>query len=415
MSDRRSMPFDEWPTVYQELWQRASAASGGWLDMTRVGMWAPRTRIKAIKSCGRVLQWSSDNNLLDAGPWEGFPFRIEVLKQFVAAERSFVTFGTLSNQLFHIIAILESAMPDGDWSEFRKLRGKLKRLAHREPRQQPPIVHASRTLELGRELIRQGLDRDLADEAAVDLYLDGLLIAMLTLVYLRIGNFAALELDRHLTRGRELWLLTVASDETKNKHADNGALPDFFAPWLDYYVDVIRPELASRARRNANTQRLWLDAKGRWLTDQAIRKRIKRRTKEAFGFAISPHTFRKIALTTFVIERPEYAAWGPALLRHHSPKTAEKHYFVAQGQLAIETYHEIRRMRRKHRKDDAAANAKDQLREKIQLLVLCNPPALGRRIARKGADAMAAPKRRSRSRLGRGPSPPSRSDEPRDT
>ena len=148
------------------------------------------------------------------------------------------------------------------------------------------------------------------------------------------------------------------------------------------------------------TLRLWLDAEGRPLTDQAIRKHIKRRTKEAFGFAICPHTFRKIALTTLVIERPEFAAWGPALLRHHSPKTAEQYYFVAQRQLALETYHKVRRMHRRRPTGEAYADATDTLREQIQLFVLCSPPAIGRRAAPNRKDGATKRARGRRSRLG---------------
>jgi hypothetical protein len=401
MTDRRSLPFPLWPEVHRQRWQSMTNTPDAWLGASGITAWAPCTRIGARKSYGRLLQWLLDHDLLEPGPPQNHQFRMEVLKQFIASDRRFVKWATLSTQLFDLIGAFESMMPDDDWSELREIRNSIQRLARQEPPQQPRIVHAGLTLELGFGLMRQALGRNLEDDAAVDLYVDGLLISMLTLIYLRIGNFTALELGRHLKRADGVWHLAVSAEETKNNHADNGALADFLTSWLDYFVDVVRPALTARARLGSDTDRLWLDAEGRLLTDQAIRKRIKRRTKEAFGFAICPHTFRKIALTTFVIERPEYAAWGPALLRHHSPKTAEQHYFVAQRQLAVETYHKVRRMQRRRATGEAHAEATGTLSEQIQLLVLCSALAPESRPARKHKSTTARPARRRRSRLGR--------------
>jgi len=400
LTDRRPLPFQQWPEAHQLAWRTAIEAPDTWLGAPRIASWAPRTRKRAAEGYGRLLQWLHDNGLLEPGPPTKQQFRAEAIAEYVLSEHSSVKWVTLSTQLFDVVGALEAMMPMEDWSELRELRARIKCLAQEEPPQQPRIVHASQTLELGFSLMRRSLACGLEDDAAVDLYIDGLLIATLTLIYLRVGNFAALELDRHLKRGQRLWLLTVPGEETKNRHDDTGTLPDFLTPWLDYYVGGIRATLAARSGQHPDLLRLWIDTKGCPLSDQTIRKRIKRRTMEAFGFAIRPHAFRKIALTTFLIERPEYAAWGPALLRHHSPKTAEKHYFVAQRQLAVETYQKVLRSRRKLSGGDALAQTQDALAKQVQLFVLSSGPgAAPRSVRRRERRSTGAPRRR-RTRLG---------------
>ena len=206
---------------------------------------------------------------------------------------------------------------------------------------------AQSLFDLGIELMRRATESSSDDDIDIDLFLDGLLLALLISVYLRISNFTQLELGRNLERGPDQWRLRVAGDLTKTGQADNSLLPVTLTPWIDLYVNVIRPRLTVRCRQpDALSSRFWIGLDGRPLSGHLIRKRIKACTKKAFGFAICPHAFRKIAATTFILERPEYALHGPALLGHRSEDTIQKHYFASQQQLAIRTYHTLRDFRR---------------------------------------------------------------------
>jgi hypothetical protein len=119
------------------------------------------------------------------------------------------------------------------------------------------------------------------------------------------------------------------------------------------------------------------------LSGHLIRERIKACTKEAFGFAICPHTFRKIAATTFILERPEYALYGPALLGHRSADTVQKHYFASQQQIAIRTYHQLRDLTREENNSTVRANSNGTLTHQIKALLLCaGAPSIGCRSRR---------------------------------
>jgi hypothetical protein len=66
--------------------------------------------------------------------------------------------------------------------------------------------------------------------------------------------------------------------------------------------------LARQRAPQSDESAFWIGLDGQPLLSQGIRNRIKRRTAAAFGKPILPHTFRKIAQTTFMVERPEYGA-----------------------------------------------------------------------------------------------------------
>ena len=227
--------------------------------------------------------------------------------------------------------------------------------------------------------MRRATESQSEEDIDIDLFLDGMLIGLLISIYLRIANFTELEHGRDLERGPKQWRLQVAGDLTKTGQADNSLLPITLTPWIDIYVNVVRPILTVRCSiSEALSRRFWIGLDGRALSGHLIRKRIKARTKEAYGFAICPHTFRKIAATTFILERPEYALHGPALLGHRSEDTIQKHYFASQQQLAIRTYH---RLRHSGRADDASrVRAKGAPNRQIEALLVCagSPPSNNR-------------------------------------
>lgn len=148
--------------------------------------------------------------------------------------------------------------------------------------------------------------------------------------------------------------------------------------WIDIYVNVVRPCLTVRCRlRGALSSRFWIGLDGRPLSCHLIRERIKLRTKEAFGFPICPHAFRKIAATTFILERPEYALHGPALLGHRSEDMIQKHYFASQQQLAIRTDHSLRDSRRAEDASPISTTGISTLDRQIKALLVCasSPPS----------------------------------------
>jgi hypothetical protein len=347
MRHTRSLPIELWPERDRELWRTAVASpEKTWLDQTRAAGWSPRTRDEATKSYGLYLKWLRDHDRLD--PAAPLAHRVvpDLVCSFITDELNRIRAGTLATVLFHLIGVVTSLAPEEDWDWLYKLRSRLKRRASREPRSRPRIVAAQNLFDLGIALMRRTVESVSDDDIDIDLFLDGLLLALLISVYLRINNFTVLELGRNLERGPDQWRLRLEGDRTKTGQADYSLLPVTLTPWIDLYVNVVRPRLtAGRRVSDALSSRFWIGLDGRPLSGHLIRERIKACTKLSFGFAICPHAFRKIAATTFILERPEYALHGPALLGHRSEDTIQKHYFASQQQLALRTYRSMRDLR----------------------------------------------------------------------
>jgi len=334
---------------------------------------APRTRGVAKLDYGRFLLWLRNHGRLTPCANPADRVQPEMVKGFVQSELARgLRFSTMSTVLFNLLVMFESFDPQRDWGWLRVLRARIKRRASRERRTKPHIVPAQDVRDLAVELMGDACDPQRHYVVDHDRYLDGILIALLIALHPRIKNFAALELDRHLVRGPDQWQFHLPGEVTKNGQPDNGLLPASFTPWVDAYVELVRAPFLSQHRGNTLTTRFWIGLDGRPLSGHLIRERIKRRTRQAFGFSICPHTFRRIAATTFILERPEYALHAPALLGHRSENTVQRHYFSAQRQLAIETYHELRRLRRTGQ--SPACQRGTLIERRIRALSLCAPP-----------------------------------------
>jgi integrase len=179
---------------------------------------------------------------------------------------------------------------------------------------------------------------EVVDPAA---FRDGLIIALLATVPVRIHAFSLIRIGQHLNRQAQGgWTLDWTGDETKGRRPDHWPFPDFLTQALEVYLHVVRPALVARETNAASADhRLWIGVGGGPIGDQTIRKIIKARTAAAFGKPVHPHAFRTSAATTHVIENPEHAIEASALLAHTDFRITEKHYLAGRRQLAVRIAH----------------------------------------------------------------------------
>ncbi len=108
-------------------------------------------------------------------------------------------------------------------------------------------------------------------------------------------------------------------------------VPVVLTPYLDHYIDEVRPRLLAKApAESTETQRLWITQYGMPLRDQMLHVRISETTRKAFGRPINPHLFRDCAVTTVALDDPQHIGIAPPILGHTDPRTTEKHYIQAQ-------------------------------------------------------------------------------------
>lgn len=163
-------------------------------------------------------------------------------------------------------------------------------------------------------------------------YRDGLLIAMLAARARRIRSVHLLRIDRELTKSGGRYRIELSRDQTKTK-ADRFWLPDRLTLYLDYYLEVVRPALATSSASEA----MWISHHGTPLTEKGLTTQIFRRTLKRFGTGFGPHRFRHALATSTTYALPGHPDLAAAVLGISGPVAAE-HYVRADQVRASQTY-----------------------------------------------------------------------------
>ena len=170
-------------------------------------------------------------------------------------------------------------------------------------------------------------------------YRNGLMIALLAYVPIRLKNFAALELGRTIVKVKETWWIVLPASETKEARHDERPVDERVGVALERYLSFYRPVLA---RTEKPPFALWLSSRdGTPLSYAAVESIITETTRSATGVSVSPHLFRTAGVSTAALECPENPYFGSALLHHHDPRTAVNSYNRAGVLSAGLTYQRI--------------------------------------------------------------------------
>lgn len=205
------------------------------------------------------------------------------------------------------------------------------------------LVPARDLFTLGHDLMQQAPTRSTKLKRA-SYFRDGLAIAMLIAVPVRLGNFASIKTGRHLLKqGNDFWLV-FAGAEVKNGRPLEYRLPSALRVPINKYWNQYRPHLLSRRGRfwgGDAGNAFWISEHGTALIPSHIRERINRRTCERFGFHVNPHRFRDCAATSIAIEAPEHVGIIVPVLGHASAATGERYYNQAGSFIAGERYQAV--------------------------------------------------------------------------
>ena len=259
---RVELPFKEWPEADRRAWDGLFVA-GDVLDAAGAGRhWAAATRETNRHHYGRWLAWLKQSGELDhdALPWErATPDRVrryaEDLLEAVAPR-------TVASILIGLKVVLKAMHPEGDWRWLMDLTNRVNTWA--EPAvdrsaQTIPIEHIHNAClgELDR-LLQTPLTRRL-DRVA---YRDTLIVLLLSAAPVRLRNLAMIEIGTHLTLDEDRATLRFTESETKNRQRLTHPLPRHVRPYLQHYLDRVRPSFGPAD----GCHRLWLGFEGGPLT-----------------------------------------------------------------------------------------------------------------------------------------------------
>jgi len=297
------LPIKSWPAEDQQRWQAAFRV-GDRFDGSGPGSHlADATRQNLTEGYGRFLRFVSTHrcNLLNLMPDE----RIDrcIVADYVEWRRKSCGDAMIAVELDRLRDALRLICPGVDWSWLLILT---KRIAAAAPCKSKKyhLVTSERLYALGIEL----MDRASADVETAELiskvqalqYRDGLVIALPGLIPLRRPTLVALRIGKHLVKNGDLWELVISAADTKTRRPLDYPISKELCTRIDLYLSRFRCHIPGA---NMHTG-LWSSNKQRPMSAVAIGAAVRRRTKKAFGFAVSLHRFRHAAATFWSIHDP---------------------------------------------------------------------------------------------------------------
>jgi len=338
-------PVSEWPQADQDAWAKANAP---WNELDdSVGYarrWRPATVKQVCRAFGDWLGWLDSVGVLEtASSGVAAVDDVRVREYHRALIDAGMADYTISNALAHLADALRAMSVDGDWAWLRSRATKLHSRAKRRTDVREKMFPPEEVLQLGLDLMAQAESGDLsARRDRTTLYRDGLIIALQSYRALRISNLAEIELGESLRRAGQSWLLEFNDEAMKGKRAHKVSWPAALEDALERYLSHYRPILMEdTAQWRRETGRLWVSRGGANMLSTAVAERISRHTKERFGVAINPHTFRHVAATAMAESDPDSVTAIAGLLGHSDLRTSERYYNMARQVAAVGRYEAI--------------------------------------------------------------------------
>jgi integrase/recombinase XerD len=325
-----SLAMKDWPEADRLMWARLVAAAGP-LDGNGALSHLRATSLTSLQSgYERWIWWvlrEYPGSRQEAPEVRATPVR---LLAWVTALNHLAP-DTRLTLVIRTVRILSASAPELDWSVQRHLLHRLDRAARNShSKRKIGRVLPSHTLLAAGQTMASTVAQDQTTVLAASLALrDGAMVALLSLLPMRLRSLTELQLavSVHVTSGQIL--ITLSPEMTKNGRTWEAAVPAAAAEILRRYMDVARPWLVTRGGQNHGA--LWVGCRGEPMKASAIAKRVSMATSKMTGIRVSPHIFRDSAASTLARRSPQNARLIRPLLAHASFGTAERHYVQAQG------------------------------------------------------------------------------------
>lgn len=334
----RGLSLELWPDADRAAWATALTQGIDLLDeQGPAAHWSAGSRRSVRYAYGQWLGWLAVRrpDLLDLPLAE----RVSpaLVADYIAELRSRLSPPGLWNSIKHLHDAVRVMALGADWDWLKGCATRLGRRlapAHKAHR----MVTADRLYALGLQLMDaawQSIDGaaspDLQDLRA---YRDGLVIALLIRRPVRRRNLAMMRLDHHLLRTGSGYRMRFTADETKNRQPIDWPLPAELRPWIDRYLERVRPHFPGAEAHDG----VWPSLKAAPLQGEGLNHLVRQRTEAAFGLPINLHLFRDIAATLIAVEAPALVRASRDLLGHSDLRTTERHYLQANSLAAARRY-----------------------------------------------------------------------------
>ncbi|WPZ34045.1 site-specific integrase [Thalassobaculum sp. OXR-137] len=331
MTDRTCLPVMDWPSIDRELWQRARADSDLLEDGGLAEHWRPDTVRKVEKAYGRYLTFLVSTGSLSGATSPAERISRQLVAQYIGVLREQVASKTLAGRIIDLGEAIRVMSPGSDIEWLRRLGRRLSSQITPVRNKHSRIVPIDQLFDLGVDLMeRSKHDRGPRPSSASVQFRDGLMIALLAARPFRLRTFWRLRVGRHLRRSGDGYLIQIWDEDAKTGRGDVYPLPQDLPPYVDDYLNRVRPLLLN----GRDSDKLWISWAGDDLSECGIHDKIEERTKARFGHAINPHLFRDCAATSIAIEDPEHVRIIKSILGHTSLETSQRFYNQGQSMSA---------------------------------------------------------------------------------
>lgn len=330
--DIKVVPFECWSTADRAAWEGASR---------------PQQKRSTRPSLARFPQQQQQALRAAFGRWLGFlrlqghdPLHIrgadflneDKLYAFVTRLHARLSSSTVRTYMVNLEAVVRVMAPNIDLDDLHAFTRDACRSARAESDKRERVVPSSELLELGVDLMADAPQRNSTLGRARD-FRDGLAIAILSVLPVRISNLTMIAIGRHLVINEGGAWFVFPSNSVKNRRLLELRLPPELLPWLATYLEQHRPRLLQQRGRwwRDPGEALWISDDGGPMGAKQMSTRISRRTRVRFQFPINPHLFRDCAATTIAVTDPAHVGIVTPVLGHSNHRTAERFYNQASG------------------------------------------------------------------------------------
>lgn len=321
---RRALAFNEWPDEDQRLWITATQDGDLFTDAGTAAHWRPATRKSYRFAYGRWLRFLSCRKatLLDQTPVDRLTRGI-ILNYVDLLNEQQLNPTTIWGYVNELNNVAYRLMPESNWHWLRHIANRLHLVVRPRTYLESQLVPIQSLYQLGIDLTDQSESKKPRRPSCVHIdYRDGLMIALLASIPVRLQNFGNIIIGQHLIKSQDGYLLIFPEDEVKNDQYIEVEMYEPLIPLLERYLAHHRPQLLG----DRNSEYLWVSKIGKRLKPNHVSERITKVTKRELGKSITPHMFRHCAATSIAETSPELARIIKPLLAHTTNQTQERYY-----------------------------------------------------------------------------------------
>jgi len=321
------LPFADWPEGDRDLWDAATRNDDPFAG--DAGARLAKSTLHVYRQAWRAFLGFltiAEPAALGISPLERLT--ADRVREFAQRLAQTNTPRLVAIQIEMLYGAARVMMPNADWSWLRVMKARLRSAAPRAGGA-GPVITSMQLLELGLQLINESSPAGDAPSTVADVlrYRDGLMIALLAYIPLRLKNFVGLEIDKDLVKEGDKWFIIIPPEDNKTRTHLEFQIPDDLENEFSTYVDYVRPRLLRWLEYKA----LWVSSRGGALSASSFGPIMTRYTGGRLGIRMTPHDARDAAATTWAVAAPNQIGIARDLLAHSDLRTTNKYYNRARA------------------------------------------------------------------------------------